>query len=116
VFGWTEGEYHFNPRSEQPPSTVQLDLTAAAIIYEGVKRAYDDDRVHDALGEVDALFVRPSADPLQMFQELGLDPDEMELLQDIDGTSTVRDVVERSPLTEGASYRFIYAMKCAQVL
>lgn len=116
VFTWAEGEYQFNPRSEQPPSTVQLELTAAAIIYEGLRRTHDDDRIRDTLGDVDALFVHPSPDPLHLFQEVGLDGDEMELLQSIDGSRTVRDVVERSPLGESETYRFLYAMRCAQVI
>ena len=54
--------------------------------------------------------------PLYRFQEAGLDPDEMDLLQAMDGTETVRRIVDGSPISESDTYRFLYAMRCANLL
>ena len=51
VFGWTRGEYQFNPRAQPPSETVRLQMSTAAIVHEGVKRSYDATRLQTALGD-----------------------------------------------------------------
>src|SRR5215813_8363091 len=52
VFGWTRGEYQFNPHATPPPETVRLEMSPAAIIYEGLRRTFDQKRLDAVLGEV----------------------------------------------------------------
>src|SRR6185295_13893000 len=42
IFTWSEGDYQFTSLNNLPPETVNLEMTAAEIIYEGVRRAYDE--------------------------------------------------------------------------
>ncbi len=50
VFGWTRGEYQFNPRASPPPETVRLEMSPAAIIYEGLRRTFDQKRLDGGPG------------------------------------------------------------------
>jgi hypothetical protein len=62
VFGWSRGEYQFNPKAQPPAETVRLQMSTAAIVYEGVKRSYDTARLLEALGEIAGKYVHPAED------------------------------------------------------
>ncbi|HEY3449134.1 MAG TPA: response regulator [Myxococcales bacterium] len=116
IFTWTGGDYQFNPKAEIPSDTNTLEMTTAQIIYEGVKRTYDDDRVRAALGPVESLFAHPARDPLLRFQEIGLDEEELSLLQSIDGHKTAGTLVALNLLPPLGTLQFLYAMRCSQMI
>ncbi|MGC4116594.1 MAG: response regulator [Myxococcales bacterium] len=116
IFTWTSGDYQFNPKAEIPSDTNTLEMTTAQIIYEGVKRTYDEDRVRVALGPVEALYAHPARDPLLRFQEIGLDEEELSLLQSIDGHKTAGTLVALNLLPPLGTLQFLYAMRCSQMI
>jgi DNA-binding response OmpR family regulator/curved DNA-binding protein CbpA len=116
IFSWQEGEYQFNPKVAPPAETVALDMSTAAVIYEGVKRGYDDGRVAKALGEVGALFVRPSANPLFALQDIGLGEEEQEIMRACDGRKSIADLRKLAAMAPADTDRLIYAMRCAQMI
>ncbi len=116
VFRWERGDYQFNPKVSPPPETVNLDMTTAAIIYDGVRRFFDQARLARVLGNVDALFAHPSENPLYALQDAGLGEDEQQLLQAVDGHKTVATLRALAILGPLETDRFLYAMKCAQMI
>jgi curved DNA-binding protein CbpA len=116
VFAWTDGEFRFNPRSDVATPTTGLDLPAARIIYEGVRRSYDEARLKKALGDVEALPVARSTDPLYRFQDIGMDGEETELWHRIDGRRTVKELVAGGPLEREDALKFLYALLCVQMV
>ncbi|MBI3185751.1 MAG: response regulator [Myxococcales bacterium] len=116
VFAWEKGEYQFNPKVPPPPDPVNLEMTTAAIIHEGVRRCYDAARLSRAMGSVDALFVHPSEHPLLALQDAGLGEEENQLLQAADGHKTVSTLRALAVLSPLETDRFLYAMTCAQMI
>ncbi|HEX4621075.1 MAG TPA: DnaJ domain-containing protein, partial [Myxococcaceae bacterium] len=116
VFSWLDGDYQFNPKAEPPPETVNLEMSAAMVIYEGIRRAYDDDRLGDTLGEVDNLYVHRSENPLYALQDVGVGEEERQLLEAADGHKTVHTLRALALLSASDTDRFLYAMKCAQMI
>jgi DNA-binding response OmpR family regulator/curved DNA-binding protein CbpA len=116
IFTWQDGEYQFNPKVPTPAETTSLELSTAAAIYEGVRHAYDAERIRRALGNVDGMFVHPSPNPLLALQEAGLGEDEQQLLLAIDGHQTVATVRALAILPPLEVDRFLYAMSCAQMI
>ncbi len=116
VFAWETGEYQFNPKVQPPPETVNLEMTTAAIIHEGVRRYFDASRLERLLGKVDHLFVHPSEHPLYALQDAGLGEEEQQLLQAADGHKTVATIRALAILPPLDTDRFLYAMKCAQMI
>jgi len=116
IFTWTSGEYQFNPKAEIPSETSTLDLTTAQIIYEGVKRTYDEDRVRAALRAVEPLYAHPAKDPLLRFQEVGFDEEELSLLSAIDGHKTAGTLVALHLLPPLGTLHFLYAMHSSQMI
>lgn len=116
VFTWDHGEYQFNPRVMPPADPVGLEMSTAQAIYEGVKRAYDAERLAAAMGDADNVYAHPSDNPLFALQDLQVAEEEQQLLQAVDGhkkISTLRALALLSPVETD---RFLYAMKCAQVI
>lgn len=116
IFGWSTGDYQFNPDAEVPAEMGGLDMTPVEIVYEGVKRGYDEVRLAEALGDVRALYVHPAEDPLLRFQEVGLDEEETALLRAMDGMKSVATLIALDLLPPGATLKFIYALSCAQMV
>ncbi|MGQ0506132.1 MAG: response regulator [Myxococcaceae bacterium] len=116
VFRWELGEYQLNPNVELPAETSNLEMTAAQIIYEGIKRTYDEELLGKIAGDLSHLYVHPSEDPLYALQDAGLGEDEQQLLQAADGRKTVATLKALALLPPLDTERFLYAMQCAQMV
>ena len=116
VFGWTRGEFQFNPKAQPPPETVRLQMSTAAIVYEGIRRSYDTPRLLGALGEIAGKYVHPAEDPLFAAQDMSLGEEESGLLALMDGGRTVRELRRRGPLSPLDTDRFLYALLCSQMV
>ncbi|HZH02638.1 MAG TPA: DUF4388 domain-containing protein, partial [Myxococcaceae bacterium] len=124
VFAWTEGQYQFNPSVSPPAEPVQLDLSTAAILYEGIRRAYGPERLRSELasvtgaaggprGDVESLYVHPASLPLYALQDAGLGEEEEQILSSCDGHMTVATVRALAILPPLETDRLLYAMVCA---
>ncbi|MBR2979429.1 MAG: response regulator [Myxococcaceae bacterium] len=116
IFSWKTGDYQFNPDAEVPAETSGLEMTPVEILYEGIKRGYDEARLDEALGDVRGLYVHPADDPLLRFQEIGLDEEETSLLKAMDGMKSVSTLLALDLLPPGATLKLIYALSCAQMI
>src|SRR5260370_14823665 len=88
-FAWTLGEYEFNTEASLPSEAVGLEMSTTALIYEGARLCFDDERLRARLGDVDHLHVgltREAADPSH---KLGLGDEERRGFAAIDGRETV---------------------------
>lgn len=116
VFTWQEGEYQFNPKAQLPPEATSLEMTTAAVIYEGLKRTQDLDLIHMAMEPFQAKYVHPAADPLYRFQDAGLDEEELALLGACDGRKTVKTLAALAILPPIETLRLLLAMRYAQMV
>jgi DNA-binding response OmpR family regulator len=116
VFGWTRGEFQFNPKAHPPAETVRLQMSTAAIVHEGIKRSYDTARLLAALGEIAGKYVHPAEDPLFAAQDMSLGEEESGLLALMDGSRTVRELRRRGPLSVLDTDRFLYALLASQMV
>jgi DNA-binding response OmpR family regulator/curved DNA-binding protein CbpA len=116
VFAWTEGEYRFNPRAAMPAMQIALELTPAKTLLEGIKRTWDDERTRRALGNVDEHCVVLTDDPMDRFQDMGLDPEEAQLYALIDGKRTVRELLDFGALPEPDARKLLHSLRCANMI
>jgi CheY-like chemotaxis protein len=116
-FTWPEGEYQFNPRAEAPTAQVAIELTPARVLFEGIRRHYDEARVRKALGrDLERVTVKLADDPLDRFQDMGLDGDEARLYGLIDGRRTVGELLQATRLEPEEVLRLLYALRCAGMI
>lgn len=113
VFAWEYGEYRFNPGIAPPTETVNLEMSTAAVIYEGVRRHFDVTRLRQALGDSDDSRVSRSFHPTYPLFDAGLGEEEQQLLAAIDGSKTVADLRALELLSPLDTDRLVYALRCA---
>ena len=116
VFAWDHGEYQFNPRIAPPAETVNLEMSTAAVIYEGVRRHFDIGRLRQVLADADDFYLHRSNNPTYPLFDASLGEEELLLLQSIDGLRTVADLRAMELLSPLDTDRLIYAMKCAGLI
>ncbi|MBK7865164.1 MAG: response regulator [Archangiaceae bacterium] len=116
VFTWDQGEYQFNPKADLPADPVDLGMTTAQVIHEGIKRCFDETRLKRWLGDVDQSYVHPSTQPLYALQDAQLGDEEQALLSAAEGHKTVATLRAMAILSPLDTDRLLFAMKCAQMV
>jgi len=112
LFGWEAGDFQFNPKSAVPPTTVSLDASTAAVIYEGIRRKYKLPRLREELEDYLDYYVVPHTDPMFRFQDMDIDEDEEIFVERLAGDRTLREILDLG-LDKERVYRIVYALKCA---
>lgn len=108
VFAWTRGTFLFRQTSTVPADPIRLDWSTAEIIAHGVRRAYDSERLRAALEPHLDRVPSPSPDPRLRFQELTLDSEQQLLLDSVDGTRTMRELLSLTPIPAGRALEAAY--------
>jgi len=93
IFTWTRGEYLFRREAKVPSDVITLEVSNATLIADGVRNSWDETRLDEALSPQLDRFLAPNPDAEMRFQELSLDPQEQELLDNIDGGRTLRQTL-----------------------
>lgn len=92
LFAWEEGTWQLSFRKRAREEALKLDLHPANLIMRGVKKLYAPARLARLLPD-DALPI-PSQDPAYMLSDVDLDTWEATLLARIDGSRSVRTLLE----------------------
>lgn len=107
VFDWEEGEVTFAVGRFRTDEIIQLEVPTRQAILAGVKAMHDARRLVSYLGPSWTLF-DPSYAPTEI-GDVGLDPGEIRLLQHVDGTKTLRDLVGLGPGDAAHNAKLLYA-------
>jgi CheY-like chemotaxis protein len=116
IFTWTRGEFLFKSDARVPAEVIRLDVSNAALIMDGVREAWDEERLRNALRPHMQSYLVPSPRPELRFQELPLEPDEQALLDSIDGSLTLREVLATATLPERRGAITAYVLLVTGVL
>ena len=107
VFDWEEGEVSFTVGSFRTDEIIQLEIPTRQAIVAGVKAVRDARRLVALLGPSWTVF-DPSYSPSEI-ADVALDPGEIRLLQQVDGTKTLRELVGLGPADAGHNAKLLYA-------
>lgn len=111
IFSWHESTYEFEevskPASEDGDTTSLL--STGEMILEVVKRISDPDVIRYALGDIDRI-VGLTTDPLLRFQKIQLTPADGYVVSRIDGTTSVRELVQMIPLVAEDAMRSLFGL------
>ncbi len=75
---------------------IPLNLSAANLIYRGMKLPTCADQIRDYLDLPASTPIYLSRDPLDLFQDIDLDPEDRQVLSLVDGTRNVGDIVAQA--------------------
>jgi hypothetical protein len=114
MFDWVEGSVTFEVGQYKTDELIQLAIPARQVILEGVKSVHDARRLVAFLGPSWTVF-----DPHYVPTEMGdipLDVGEIRLLQHVDGTKTLRDLVALGPGDAAHNAKLIYAFYALKLI
>jgi DNA-binding response OmpR family regulator len=116
VFGWEGGRYAFNRDLTLTGESVQLDLSLATIIYQGIRDHVADAKVNAWLDPHWEHFLTPHPNPLHRFQEISLEPRERKLLALVDGKRRTREVIQMSGLPPRRAAKLAHALIASEMV
>ncbi len=109
IFKWPDGDYSFVKRDFISPIKSDFQsLSTETIIFMGIKHHYALDRLIPAVDPYGSSYLYRGSKKSPLPETTPLDDDERWLLGLVDGTKTVKETIEISPLEFIDSYRVIY--------
>lgn len=109
LFSLRNGSFEFKKGPLPTDEIITLKLSAANLIYRGVKR---NNILNDIIGNLPPMdsILRFSTDPLKLFQNISLDSDGKTILSYIDGKPAINHIVFASNLDRLSALKTIYAL------
>jgi len=99
IFGWTEGDFHFNPTAEFKQNVTRIQMSPANLIYQGIRSNYSEDRLNAILQPHLRRYPALSQNPHFRFQDIELNPRQAQLVAECHGAYTLSTLLERRPLS-----------------
>jgi tetratricopeptide (TPR) repeat protein len=109
IFLLDDAEYEFVEGEIPEDEVITLKLSMGNLIYEGVKRIDNWTRIRNELPGTDAV-VRLSSDPVSLFQDVELAPQDRKLLSEIDGVKTVKEVIDSAWIGSFEGMKVLYVL------
>ncbi len=116
LFGLNSGDFEFREYPLKPGEVISLKLSAANLIYRGIKRIREPQKMFDLLQITMDDVLRFSSDPLDLFQDITLDADDRRILSYIDGETSIKDIVLLSQLEDIETLKSVYALLSTRII
>lgn len=115
IFTWKSGEFQFNPETPLPPEATGLEMSMVALIYEGSRLSFPEERIEEQLRTLEQQYVALSPTALEFSHRVGLGEEERQVLASIDGRKRVSELRELMILPPVDTNRLLYALKCTHL-
>ena len=109
LFQWESGKFAFLDEAVVSDKLIQMQLSAANLIYRGIKSIKNITSLTRAMPPSDTVLCF-SDDPLNLFRDIGFDKTDKEVLSLIDGKRSIHDILSGSPLDNMQTMKIIYAL------
>lgn len=96
LFALEDGNYEFAEGPLPAGEAIPLKLSAANLIFNGIKKIPDPKKALDIMSINAETVLAFSSDPLDLFQNIALDPLDKKLLSFVNGKNSVRDIISLS--------------------
>jgi len=115
VFDIEDGDFEFKEGSLSEENLVTLVISAANIIYRGMKRIKNYHHIRPLFPSPDDVLA-VSQQPMNIFQSISLDERDREILQSINGRDTVRDLLEHFRDNDFETLKVLSAFLCIGIV
>jgi CheY-like chemotaxis protein len=115
VFAWDDGTFRFEKGAAlKRANALGVDRSPASLILHGVRERFSGERIQAFFHSHADCVVAPGDSPYYRFQEIELEPDQQALLQALDGTRRVSEVLARD--RDQSLARTLYALVATGLL
>ena len=116
VFAWTEGSYQFLPGKAFKKEVTGIDLSPAALIYQGIRRHYSAARLTRTLATLRNRFLLQTENPHYRFQDIGFSNRDEKIYNLCRGDLTLDAIVSRYPLAKTDTEQLLAALLSSEML
>ncbi|HVU50413.1 MAG TPA: DUF4388 domain-containing protein [Polyangia bacterium] len=121
VFAWPDGKFMFKEsegslEDTSPGSTLRLERPPAALVFEGIRRHYDEERQRAVLDAYVRAAVELNPDPVLRLQDVTTDPAELAYINSIDGTESIAEILARAPIAQEEARLLLVALSEAGMI
>jgi CheY-like chemotaxis protein/tetratricopeptide (TPR) repeat protein len=115
VFAWPDGKFMFKEseallEDTSPGSSLRPERTPAALIFEGIRRHYDEARQRAVLDAYVRQAIELNPDPVLRLQDVTTDPTALAYINSIDGTESIAEILARAPIAQGEARLLLVAL------
>ena len=104
-----DGEYMFQEGDLPTQEVITLRNSIGNLIYTGVNKIVNWTRIRNEMPRMDSA-LRMSADPLNLFQDIELSQQDKKILSLVDGTRTIKDIVDSSWMGSFDALKVLYVL------
>ena len=109
IFQLEEASYVFQEGDLPTEEVITLKMSMANLVYEAVRQIDNWTRIRSEMPDTDSV-MRLTDDPLNLFQGIELGQQDRKILSLIDGTRTIKDVIENSWLSSFEALKTLYVL------
>ena len=115
LFQLEDGDYEFTEGETPTGEVITLNMSMGNLIYEGVKRIENWTRIRREMPDMEGV-LQLSSDPLSLFQEVELSPQDKKILSLVDGSKTIKSLIEQSWLNSFEAMKTLYLLWSVGIL
>jgi DNA-binding response OmpR family regulator/tetratricopeptide (TPR) repeat protein len=121
VFAWPDGKFMFKDsegslEDTNPGQSLRLERPPAALVFEGIRRHYDEARQRGVLAAYVRQAVELNPDPVLRLQDVTTDPMELTYINSIDGSESIAEILARAPIAQGEARLLLVALSEAGMI
>ncbi|MBE0425585.1 MAG: DUF4388 domain-containing protein [Nitrospirae bacterium] len=109
LFQLEDARYEFVEGDIPPDEVITLKMSMGNLIYEGVKRIDNLTRIRKEMPAAGSI-LKLSNDPATLFQDVELTPQDRKMLTMIDGTMSIKDLINGSWIGSFEAMRILYVL------
>ncbi|HVR03235.1 MAG TPA: DUF4388 domain-containing protein, partial [Polyangia bacterium] len=121
VFAWPDGKFMFKEselslEDTSPGQALRLERPPAALVFEGIRRHYDEPRQRAVLDAYVRQAVELNPDPVLRLQDVTTDPTALGYINSIDGTESIAEILARAPIAQEEARLLLVALSEAGMI
>jgi len=109
LFILEDGEYEFITGEIPSDEVITLKMSMGTLIYEGVKRIDNWTRIKQEMPSMKEVLIL-SNDPFSLFQNIELSQQDKKILSLIDGTKTIKEIIDSSWIGSFEALKILYVL------
>lgn len=109
LFQMESADYEFTEGELPSQEVIALRMSLGNLIYEGVKRIDNWTRIRNEMLDTDSV-LKLSQDPINLFQDIELNPQDRKILSLVDGRKTIKEVIESSWMGSFEALKILYVL------
>ena len=115
LFQLQDAEYEFSERELSSAALITLKMSMGNLIYEGVKRIENLNRIRKELPDMNTVLTL-SSDPVSLFQDVVFSSSDKKMLFMVDGKKTLKEIIDSSSSNSFQAMKTLYVLWSTGIL